>query len=171
MEAARCMRLEACAPKAFWVEAAHAAVHTINRQPCTSLDGDTPYHRLLGRHGSLSHVRVWGCRAYVHVAPNVQMDKMAVHTFSGVLATTSSNTAAIVSSTPAASRCVRQAVHVTFDEACCQQGAVGAWRTTTSTSQPLLSWRPGGNRWARSSRCLSLEEWEKLPLRQLEQLM
>ena len=58
MEMARCLRLHAGMPKELWGEALSTAVYLLNRLPCTALEGDTPYHALMGRHADLSHARV-----------------------------------------------------------------------------------------------------------------
>ena len=65
VEMARCMRLQAGLPKTLWAEAANTAVYLINRLPSRAQQGDTPYHKLFGRHADLSHLRVWGCKVYV----------------------------------------------------------------------------------------------------------
>lgn len=63
---ARCLREQAGLPKSFWAEAASTAVYITNRMPTSSLDGDTPYHALFGKHAQLDHLRSFGCRAYAH---------------------------------------------------------------------------------------------------------
>eukprot|EP00952_Eustigmatos_sp_NYUAD-ZCMA_P012241 49230-Eustigmatos_ZCMA.PRE.1 len=67
---ARCMRLQAGLPKALWAEAVKAAVYLTNRLPSRMLQGDTPYHVLFKKQANLSHLRVWGCRAYGHLYRN-----------------------------------------------------------------------------------------------------
>jgi len=59
--------------KAFWGEALAALVHVWNRCPTDAVDGATPYELWHGRKPDVSHLRVWGCTAYVHV----QKDKHA----------------------------------------------------------------------------------------------
>ena len=56
---------------AFWGEALAALIHVWNRCPTAALDNATPYELWNGRKPDVSHLRVWGCTAYVHV----QQDK------------------------------------------------------------------------------------------------
>jgi transposase InsO family protein len=52
---------------AFWGEALAALVHVWNRCPTAALDSVTPYELWNGRKPDVSHLRVWGCTAYVHI--------------------------------------------------------------------------------------------------------
>ena len=54
-------------PKAFWGECLAALVHVWNRCPTEAVRGATPYELWNGRKPDVSHLRVWGCTAYVHV--------------------------------------------------------------------------------------------------------
>src|SRR6201746_2156918 len=54
-------------PKAFWGECLAALVHVWNRCPTDAVRGATPYELWNGRKPDVSHLRVWGCTAYVHV--------------------------------------------------------------------------------------------------------
>jgi transposase InsO family protein len=51
----------------FWGEALAALVYVWNRCPTAALDNATPYELWNGRKPDVSHLRVWGCTAYVHV--------------------------------------------------------------------------------------------------------
>ena len=53
--------------KKFWVECLAALVHVLNVCPTSALAGKTPYEVWNGRKPDISHLRVWGCLAYVHV--------------------------------------------------------------------------------------------------------
>ena len=44
-----------------------SAVFTINRLPHTAIGGDTPYHRMFGKHADLSFFRSIRTRAFVRV--------------------------------------------------------------------------------------------------------
>ena len=59
--------------KKFWVECLAALVHVLNVCPTSALVGKTPYEVWNSRKPDISHLRVWGCLAYVHV----QKDKCA----------------------------------------------------------------------------------------------
>ena len=51
----------------FWIHIVDAACYLVNRSPHTKLDGGLPEEKWFGRKIGLSHLRVLGCTAYVHV--------------------------------------------------------------------------------------------------------
>ena len=51
-------------PKSFWGYALETAVYTLNRVPSKSVDV-TPYETWYNKKPILSHMKVWGCPAYV----------------------------------------------------------------------------------------------------------
>jgi transposase InsO family protein len=59
--------------KQFWVECLSALVHVLNRCPTSAIKNKTPYETMHNRKPDVSHLRVWGCLAYVHI----QKDKRA----------------------------------------------------------------------------------------------
>jgi len=61
------MLSEANLPMQFWVEALLALIHVWNRCPTSALKGKTPYEWWLKLKPDVSHLRVWGCLAYVHI--------------------------------------------------------------------------------------------------------
>ena len=67
MEAARAMLHAAGLPLGFWEYAVTAAVYLRNRSPTKALTDATPYEAWRGDKPDLSHLRVFGCRAYMHV--------------------------------------------------------------------------------------------------------
>jgi transposase InsO family protein len=58
---------EANLPVQFWFHAFVALLHVLNRSPTAPLSGQTPYKAWYRRKPDVSHLRVWGCLAYVHV--------------------------------------------------------------------------------------------------------
>ncbi|GMH04123.1 hypothetical protein Nepgr_005962 [Nepenthes gracilis] len=68
MERVRCMLFEARLPGSFWVEALRTAAHVINRSPCKPLDGEVPEQIWTGKEPVYSHLRTFGCKAFVHVS-------------------------------------------------------------------------------------------------------
>ena len=54
-------------PPSFLGQAVAAYVHIWNRCSTTSLDSKTPYELWHGKKPDVSHLRVWGCTAYVHI--------------------------------------------------------------------------------------------------------
>ena len=67
IERARCMLFDAGLDKKFWAEAVSTAVYVINRSPCQSTSGLTPEHTFSGKVPDLSRLRVFGCKAMVHI--------------------------------------------------------------------------------------------------------
>jgi Reverse transcriptase (RNA-dependent DNA polymerase)/gag-polypeptide of LTR copia-type/GAG-pre-integrase domain/Integrase core domain len=58
---------EANLPVQFWFHAFVALLHVLNRTPTAPLPGATPYEAWHRNKPDVSHIRVWGCLAYVHV--------------------------------------------------------------------------------------------------------
>ena len=57
----------------FWGECLAALVHVWNRCPTAAVTKKTPFELWHGKKPDVSHLRIWGCTAYVHV----QKDKRA----------------------------------------------------------------------------------------------
>lgn len=51
----------------FWAEAVHTAVHVLNRSPHTKIGSRVPEELWTGKPPSYTHLRVFGCKAYVHI--------------------------------------------------------------------------------------------------------
>lgn len=62
-------------PKEFWAEAVDCAVYLLNRCPSKSLDNKTPQEAWNGMKPTVSHLRVFGSIAYVHV-PSQRRSKL-----------------------------------------------------------------------------------------------
>ena len=54
-------------PHKFWAEALSTAAYLINRSPTKTLDGKTPFQAWYGKKPNVSHLRVFGCSAYIHI--------------------------------------------------------------------------------------------------------
>lgn len=68
VEKAKCMIFNACLQKEYWAEAISTAAYIVNRSPCRGLSSDaTPYEVWTGSKPNISHMKVFGCRAMVHV--------------------------------------------------------------------------------------------------------
>ena len=66
MERVRCMLAESGMEERFWAEAASTAVYLINRSPSSAIEFKIPEELWSGFKPSLSHLRRFGCSAYVH---------------------------------------------------------------------------------------------------------
>jgi hypothetical protein len=77
MDKAQAMRLEACLPESWWEFAVLHAVHVYNRTPVRRLQWRTPYEALHGEAPDVSHLRVFGCGAYVHIPESRHKNKLA----------------------------------------------------------------------------------------------
>ena len=75
MESARSMIYHAGLPLDFWAKARNTAVYVHNRSPTTCLKDKTPYECLFGKKPDLSHLRLLGCKCYVHI-PNSNRQKL-----------------------------------------------------------------------------------------------
>ena len=86
MEAARSMLHAANLPSSFWTYAVHAAVYLRNRSPTRALNNVTPYEAWRGEKPSLSHLRVFGCRAfmYLHKRQRSSTNKLVARAMPGI---------------------------------------------------------------------------------------
>jgi hypothetical protein len=72
----RCMLSGVRLGKEFWwAEAVGTACYLVNRSPSSMLDDKTPQYVYTGKEPSLTHLKVFGCDAYVHV-PKENMSKL-----------------------------------------------------------------------------------------------
>ena len=67
-ERARSIRIQSGLPKQFWAEAVNTTSYLINRGPSTPLEYKIPEEVWSGKEISLSHLKVFGCVAYVHIS-------------------------------------------------------------------------------------------------------
>ncbi|CAH9113366.1 unnamed protein product [Cuscuta europaea] len=67
MERVRCLLSHAGLPSSFWGEALNTAVHVINLTLCVPLSFDVPDRVWSGKDVSYRHLRVFGCKAFVHI--------------------------------------------------------------------------------------------------------
>jgi transposase InsO family protein len=61
----------------MWVPSMCHAVYLCNRIPTSALGGTTPFYALNGYHCDLSHIRIYGCRAFVHESVRAKNDVKA----------------------------------------------------------------------------------------------
>ena len=68
MDKVRCMLAESGLEEKFWAEAASTAVYLINRSPNSYINFKLPEEVWSGERPKISHLRRFGCSAYVHVS-------------------------------------------------------------------------------------------------------
>ena len=67
----RCMRVSSELPPFLWGKLMMAASYIFNRIPHSALKNKTPYKKLYGKNAELSHLKIIGARAFVHIkTPN-----------------------------------------------------------------------------------------------------
>ena len=79
IERVRCILSEAKLPKHFWGEALYTAVHVINLSPAVALNSEVPNKIWFGKNVRNDHLRVFGCKAYMHV-PKDERSKLDAKT-------------------------------------------------------------------------------------------
>lgn len=67
VERTKCMLRDANLPKIYWAEALSTAAYIINRSPSRVLNDMTPEEKWSGRKPNISHMKIFGCKAMVHV--------------------------------------------------------------------------------------------------------
>jgi hypothetical protein len=75
MEKERCMLSGVELGQEFWVEAVGTTCYLVNRSPSSVLDNKTPQEVWTGKEPSLTHIKVFGYDAYVHV-PKENLSKL-----------------------------------------------------------------------------------------------
>lgn len=84
MEKIRSMLSTSGLPLNFWAEALLSATHMKNISPTSSLPGLTPFEAWYKKKPNLKNLRVFGCRAYVHV-PDNKRKKLSPKSNAGIL--------------------------------------------------------------------------------------
>ena len=63
----RCLLVDSGLPPKLWGELVLTAPYLCNRMPHSGLDMETPFKRLNGKKANLSHLKIIGARAFVHI--------------------------------------------------------------------------------------------------------
>ncbi|KAJ4721123.1 Retrovirus-related Pol polyprotein from transposon TNT 1-94 [Melia azedarach] len=79
VERVRCLLSQAQLSISFWGEALNTVVHVLNRTPCVPLDFEVPDKVWSEKDVSYDHLRVFGCKAFVHI-PKDERSKLDVKT-------------------------------------------------------------------------------------------
>ncbi len=77
MDKAQSMQFDACIPQFWWEFAIMHATHVYNRTLMNCLKWDTPYTLLNGEASDVSHLKVFGCSAYVHISKEMRTNGLA----------------------------------------------------------------------------------------------
>jgi hypothetical protein len=77
MDKAQSMRLDACLPQSWWEFAVLHTTHVYNRMPLRRTKWETPYTNLHGEAPDISHLRVFGCGAYVHIPKETRVNALS----------------------------------------------------------------------------------------------
>ena len=75
-ESTRSMLYEVYLSQNFWAEAVATAVYLRNRSPSKFLKNVTPYEIFNGNKPNVSHLKVFGCKAMVHIPKANQNGKL-----------------------------------------------------------------------------------------------
>lgn len=67
VEKARCMLFDSGLDVKFWGEAVNTAAYIINRSPSKALANKTPEEMWTGKKPNLTNIRVFGCKAMMHI--------------------------------------------------------------------------------------------------------
>jgi len=67
MEKVRSMLSNSGLDKHFWAEAVRTTCNLINRSPSTVLDGGIPEEVWTGKKLNYSHLKIFGCEAFIHI--------------------------------------------------------------------------------------------------------
>ena len=83
-ETMRTLLFEAKLPTYLWEEAVRTANYVANRMPHRALKATTPLERFSGKKPDISHLRIFGCRSYIHSLPSNKFQvKSLLSTFVG----------------------------------------------------------------------------------------
>ena len=77
IEKAQALRFKACLPQSYWEFSVEFAVHVYNRTPVKHIAWSTPFEVLNSTKPDISHLRVFGCGAYVYIPDDVRVNKLA----------------------------------------------------------------------------------------------
>lgn len=84
MDKVRSMMTDSSLPSNMWGEAVMAATYLLNRSPTVALKNKTPFEMYYGRKPNIANLKVWGCKAYIHV-PKERRTKLEPHCTIGIM--------------------------------------------------------------------------------------
>lgn len=111
----RTMLIESGLPMSFWGEAMNTACYILNRAYLRYMLNKTPYELLKGRRPNISHLKVFGCRCYIHDNGKSQLGKFDPRSEEGVFVGYAMDSKAYKVYNKR-TRKVEESIHVVFDE-------------------------------------------------------
>ena len=143
-ESMRSMLHSAKLGEELWAEAVDCAVYLQNRVLCSAMEGMTPYHGWHGRKSNLSHLRAFGCVAYMHI-PKTDSSKLDSKSLKCKLVGYSDTQKAFRLLDPVSKK-VKISRDVIFDEGTIhlQVATFGLGRSVDSVSRSVLRSGEGG---------------------------
>jgi hypothetical protein len=79
LETAKALMVFNKVDESLWGEAVRTAIYIANRAPHRAVDGDIPFTKFFGSKPDLSHLRTFGCAAYVHIPKERRSGKFGPH--------------------------------------------------------------------------------------------
>jgi transposase InsO family protein len=73
VEVAHALMADKSMPHHYWAEVVATTVYIMNRTPTATVHGMTPEEKYSGRKANLSHLKMFGCIAYVHVPDELRI--------------------------------------------------------------------------------------------------
>jgi len=79
LETAKALMVFNKVDESLWGEAVRTAIYIANRSPHRAVDGNIPFTKFFGSKPDLSHLRTFGCAAYVHIPKERRSGKFGPH--------------------------------------------------------------------------------------------
>src|SRR6187397_971030 len=114
-EMARTMLIASGLPRNFWAEAVNTACYILNRVTIRSIINKTPYELFKGRKPSISHLRAFGCKCFVHKNGKKNLGKFDERSEEAIFLGYASDSKAYRVYNKN-SMCVEESIHIIFDE-------------------------------------------------------
>ena len=102
-------------PKNFWAEALNTSCYIINKCMIKPILNKTPYELFKGRKPNITHLRVFGCKCYVHNNGKDALGKLDPRSDEAIFLRYSSHSKAYKVFNKR-TLCVEESVHVLFDD-------------------------------------------------------
>ena len=121
LETADALRVEAGLPEPYWEFSCKASTYLHNRGPVSTLPDTTPWEEKYGEAPDVSHYRVWGCTAYVHI-PKEKRKKLSRKAWKGIFVGYKWDSPGIWLIWNPTTKMLHEARFIIFDERCRYEG-------------------------------------------------